>query len=71
MKVIEENGFKKLIAEDGKKIRSIDDVYGIDEEGEHYPYYTDEIYLARNFDITKIEEFYVEEVVDEKISRTN
>ena len=66
MKVIEENGFRKLIADDGKKIRSIDDVYGIDEEGEHYPYYTGEIYLARNFDVSKIEEFYVEEVVDEK-----
>lgn len=72
MKVIEENGFRKLIADEGKKIRSINDVYGIDEEGEHYPYYTTEIYLAKNLDISKIEELYVEEEVsDEKISRTN
>lgn len=63
MKVIEEKGFKKLVADDGKKIRSIDDIEYEDENGEvHYPYYATTIYLANNFDTSKIDEFYVEEV---------
>ena len=63
MKIVENNKFKKLIADDGKKIRSIDDVYFKDENGEeHYPYYATTIYLANNFDISKINELYVEEI---------
>ncbi len=63
MKIVENNKFKKLIANDGKKIRSINDVYFKDENGEeHYPYYTTIIYLPNNFDISKINELYVEEI---------
>ena len=63
MKIVEKNGLKKIVADDGKKIRSIDDVYYKDENGEeHYPYYTTIIYLANNFDISKINELYIEEV---------
>ena len=63
MKIVEKNGLKKIVADDGKKIRSIDDVYFKDENGEeHYPYYATTIYLANNFDISKINELYVEEI---------
>ena len=61
---IRKYGNKKiLIADENKKIRSIDDVYFKDENGEeHYPYYATTIYLANNFDISKINELYVEEI---------
>ena len=68
MKVIEKGVLKILEADEGKRIRSIDDVYEpahYDEKGhyieEHFPYYTKKIYLATDFDISKINDFYVEE----------
>ena len=68
MRIIEENGLRKLIADEGKKIRSIDDIYApsyIDEEGnevpENIPYYTNIIYLGKNFDESKLNELYIEE----------
>ena len=51
------------LRDENTKIRSIDDVYFKDENGEeHYPYYATTIYLANNFDISKINELYVEEI---------
>lgn len=71
MKIINENGFNKLIADEGKMIRDIHDEYKeayIDSNGievpENIPYYTDTIYLAKNFNIDEIDKCYVEEVVN-------
>lgn len=51
-----------LIADNNKHIRSIDDVSREDENGNIIkPYYTSVIYLADNFDISKIKDLYVEE----------
>lgn len=56
-----------LIADNNKHIRSIDDAYVEEhyEDGilipEYKPYYTSVIYLADNFDISKIKDLYVEE----------
>lgn len=68
MEVIYKNDLKILKASAGKKIRSIDDIYiesYIDEEGnevlEHLPYYSEQIFLAKNFDEKNIDKFYVEE----------
>lgn len=59
---------KILIADSNKQIRDINDVYipaTTDENGneieEHYPYYASVIFLGDNFDITKLDELYVEE----------
>lgn len=61
---------KLLIADDGKKIRSKDDVYipeERDENGniiqeEHIPYYTNLIFLANSINsLEECEELYVEE----------
>lgn len=68
MKIIEKKGLRILIADEGKQIRSIDDIYApsyIDEEGneipENIPYYTNIIYLGKNFDESKLNELYIEE----------
>ena len=67
---IRKYGNKKiLIADTNKHIRSINDVYTpakYDDEGnviepEHEPYYASVIYLADNFDDSKLNELYVEE----------
>lgn len=54
---------KILIADENKHIRSVGDVYkpANENEEEHKPYYTSIIYLASNFDESKIKELYVEE----------
>ena len=54
---------KILIADENKKIRSINDVYtpATEEEKEYFPYYSPVIYLADNFDESKLNELYVEE----------
>lgn len=71
---IRKYGNKKiLIADEGKHIRSIDDVYvpaKYDDEGnviepEHEPYYASVIFLADNFDDSKLNELYVEEEIAE------
>lgn len=62
---IRKYGNKKiLIADENKKIRSIDDVGSVDEENNKIePYYTSIIYLADNFDENKLNELYVEEEI--------
>ena len=68
MQVITHTKPRMLIADEGKHIRAINDVYEpahIDEEGnqveEHFPYYSDFVFLADGIDIAKINEMYVEE----------
>ena len=62
MQIIETEKMKKLIADDGKQIRSIDDVYFKDENGEeHFPYYTTLIYLPKSLSNEEIEKMYIEE----------
>lgn len=61
-------GTKKiLIADTNKHIRSIDDVPREDENGNKIePYYTSVIFLADNFDESKLNELYVEEEIEEE-----
>ena len=60
-------GTKKiLIADTNKHIRSIDDVPREDENGNKIePYYASVIFLADNFDESKLNELYVEENIEE------
>ena len=61
---IRKYGTKKiLIADENKHIRDINDVYtpATETEEEHNPYYASIIFLADNFDDSKLNELYVEE----------
>lgn len=62
---IRKYGNKKiLIADENKKIRSIDDLGFTDEEGNKTePYYASILFLADNFDESKLNELYVEEPI--------
>ena len=63
-----------LIADEGKYIRSRNDIYipaKYDEQGnlieeEKIPYYSTLIFLADNIDTSKIDELYVEEEIDKE-----
>ena len=59
-------GAKKiLIADENKQIRSIDDVSREDENGNKIePYYASIIFLADNFEDSKLNELYIEEDID-------
>lgn len=64
---IRKYGEKKiLIADENKQIRDINDVYtpATETEEEHKPYYASIIFLADNFDDSKLNELYVEEDMD-------
>ena len=65
---IRKYGAKKiLIADTNKHIRSIDDVPREDEEGNVIePYYASVIFLADNFDESKLNELYVEEEIEKE-----
>lgn len=73
MQIIKRTNLRLLLADEGKHIRDINDVYEpehIDEETgeiipEHFPYYAEMIFLANNVDETKIDELYVEEKLEE------
>ncbi len=56
---------KILIADEGKHIRDINDIYApaTESEEEHKPYYTSIIFLADNFDDSKLNELYAEEEI--------
>ena len=61
---IRKYGAKKiLIADEDKQIRDINDVYipATETEEEHKPYYASIIFLADNFDDSKLNELYIEE----------
>ena len=60
-----------VIADEGKKLRDVNDVYKeayIDEEGnevpEHFPHYTDVVFIPSSLTEEEIKELYVEEVVE-------
>ena len=63
-----------LIADEGKHIRSRNDIYipaKCDEQGnlieeEKIPYYSTLIFLADNIDTSKINELYVEEEIEKE-----
>lgn len=65
---------RKLVADKGKQIRDINDIYEaehIDKETgetipEHQPYYTDIIYLGIQFNEKDLEKLYVEEEIKEE-----
>ena len=61
-------GTKKiLIADTNKHIRSIDDIPREDENGNKIePYYASVIFLADNFDDSKLNELYVEEEIEKE-----
>ena len=64
---IRKYGEKKiLIADENKQIRDINDVYvpATETEEEHKPYYASIIFLADNFEDSKLNELYVEEDMD-------
>ncbi|MDD7754009.1 MAG: hypothetical protein PUJ51_05825 [Clostridiales bacterium] len=65
---IRKYGEKKiLIADTNKHIRSIDDVPREDENGNKIePYYASVIFLADNFDESKLNELYVEEEIEKE-----
>ena len=63
---IRKYGNKKiLIADENKQIRDINDLYmpASENEEEHKPYYTSVIFLADNFDDSKLNELYAEEEI--------
>lgn len=68
MQVITRGDLRLLLSDEGKHIRTINDVYvpeHTDEDGniipEHFPDYAEMIFLGRQVDITKLDELYVEE----------
>ena len=65
---IRKYGEKKiLIADTNKHIRSIDDIPREDENGNKIePYYASVIFLADNFDESKLNELYVEEEIEKE-----
>lgn len=63
---IRKYGNKKiLIADENKHIRDINDVYvpATETEEEHKPYYASIIFLADNFDDSKLNDLYIEEEI--------
>lgn len=55
---------KMIVADEGKQIRSVDDVYFVDENGEKYiPYYSTIIFVPDVFTEEMMNELYVEEEV--------
>ena len=71
MRLIKGDTTNKLMADENKQIRDINDIYTpehTDEEGnvipEHFPYYTTIIYLPLSMTLEKAMELYVEEEID-------
>jgi len=70
MELIKRGDLRLLLADEGKHIRSVDDVYvpeHVDPEtGEivpgHFPYYAEMIFLAEQIKEKDIPKLYVEEV---------
>lgn len=61
-----------VIADEGKKLRDINDVYKeayIDEEGneipENIPHYTDVVFIPNSLTEEQVKELYVEEEIEE------
>ena len=60
---------KILIADENKHIRDINDVYvpATETEEEHKPYYASIIFLADNFDDSKLNDLYIEEEIESDV----
>lgn len=73
MKLIKNDFIAKIVAEEGKHIREINDIYtpeSTDEKTEetipaHEVYYTDTIYVSLDFTEEQMNELYVEENIEE------
>lgn len=73
MKLFDYTKPKMIVADKGKHIRSIDDVYEIehyDKEGnlipEHFPYYSTTIFVPDTFTEEQMNELYIEEDTEVK-----
>lgn len=62
---------KMIVADEGKQIRQVDDIYKeayIDEQGnevpEHIPYYSTTIFVPDTFTEEQMNELYVEENIE-------
>lgn len=62
---------KMIVADKGKQIREINDVYVaeyIDEEGnvvpEHFPYYSTTVFVPDSFTEEQMNELYIEEEIE-------
>ena len=73
MKLIDTTTPKKIVADEGKHIRSVDDVYVpeyVDNDGnvveEHIPYYSTIIFVPDTFTEEQMNELYVEEDIEVK-----
>lgn len=57
---------KMIVADEGKQIRSVDDVYYVDEETgeEHFPHYSTTIFVPDMFTEEMMNELYVEEEIE-------
>jgi hypothetical protein len=62
---------RMIVADEGKMIRAINDVYVaeyVDEEGnivpEHFPYYATTIFVPDSFTEEQMNELYIEEIVE-------
>lgn len=58
---------KMIVADEGKHIREVNDVYYVDEETgeEHFPYYSTTIFVPDSFTEEQMNELYVEEDITE------
>ncbi len=52
---------KMIVADEGKHIRSKDDVYYKNEEEEHFPHYSTTIFVPDSFTEEQMTELYIEE----------
>lgn len=59
---------KMIVSDEGKHIRSVDDVYCIDKEtgDEHFPYYSTTIFVPDTFTEEMMNELYIEEKIEVK-----
>ena len=57
---------KMIVADEGKMIRSIDDIYYKDEETkeEHLPHYSTTIFVPDAFTEEQMNELYIEEEIE-------
>ncbi len=58
---------KMIVADEGKHVREVNDVYYVDAETgeEHFPYYSTTIFVPDTFTEEQMNELYVEEDITE------
>lgn len=70
MKIIKDENFNKVTASKGKHIRAVNDEYIPEHEedgvliSEHFPYYSELLYLPATLSEDEIREMYIEETKD-------